>query len=336
MAFPECPAEPSSEFAPFSRFNECYARGIVRLMNAALAELIPNAPHFRFESFELVADDRLSTFHSDPTYSGYELQHLYGNTYRRGNTMTFVMPSITAGPIAGLAIEDQSLNPDFGMLAIAVPITGIPTLLHEFGHGIGFPHAGNATGVGLANYTRCDGVTLDPPACLCEQTNFMSTVDSFAETEGCDACLPTAGTTFNTAFFGPKFADIAACWVTRRLQPSDVGFVEGDCFGLVDSNVATCFEMEGAGVACTCPSGQAFAVDDCTDASQDARNAAASAVCDRITCEPPPERPGVVCKGLAGGPTIACTCEDTSQNFYLGNDCSTLTLANIERICPPL
>lgn len=336
VKFPECPAELSTTLPPLSRFNECFARGIVRLMNSSLAELVPDAPHFRFESFELVADDRLAVFESQTTYSGYQLQHLMGNTYRRGDTMTFVMPSQYHGSVAGLADEDQRLNPDFGMLALAVPLSGAATLLHELGHAVGFPHAGNAAGVGVVEYEGCGGVTLDPPACLCEPTSFMSTYATFAETSGCDACETARGSTFDTEFFGPKYAAIAACWVSRRLEPSDLGFVEGDCFGLTDGNISTCFETEDGKVACKCPSGQPFSVDDCTDASQPARNAATAATCDRISCPPPAERAGVVCKGLAGGPTIECTCEDGKTFFYLGPDCSTLTLANIEKLCPAL
>jgi len=335
--FPTCATETSTQYAPAPRFNECHARGIVRLMNDALAELIPNAPHFRFQSFEIIADERLAVFHSDPTYSGYELQHLLGSKYRVGNTMTFLMPSIAYGPVVGLTwTQDERLNPDFGMAAVAVPGGGTSVFLHEFGHGVGFPHAGNAAGVEPYDYPGCGGVTIEPPACSCEPQNFMWTGSSFVESPGCEPCAFTPETTFATEYFGPKFAEIAACWVTRRLEPSDIGFVDGDCFGLVDYSLATCKEMEGAGVTCACPSGQIFVVDDCTDAGQDARNAATSEACDRITCTPPPERPGVECKGLAGTPSIGCTCDDGVQHFSLGPDCSTLTLAEIERICPPI
>ena len=336
--FPDCPAETSSQAAPLPRFNECFARGIVRLMNESLTELTADAPHFRFQSLEIIADDRLATFHSDPNYSGYELQHLLGSKYRVGNTMTFLMPSAALGPVGGLTwTQDERLNPDFGMAAVAVPSAGgTMVFLHEFGHGVGFPHAGNAAYGERYEYPGCGGVTIDPPACSCETQNFMETAGSFTATSGCEPCTDVPDTTFDTEYFGPKFAEIAACWVTRRLEPSDIGFVDGDCFGLVDSSIATCKEMEGAGVTCACPSGQIFVVDDCTDAGQDARNAATSEACDRITCPPPPERPGVVCQALAGAPTIWCTCEDPAQGFSVGSDCSGLTLANIERLCPPL
>jgi hypothetical protein len=88
-------------------------------------------------------------------------------------------------------------------------------------------------------------------------------------------------------------------------------------------------------VTCQCPSGQLFAVADCTDATQAARDAAASAACDRITCAPPPERPGVVCEGLAGTTNIQCACEDQTTLFYLGTDCTSLTLDAVEHVCPP-
>ena len=331
-AFPECPFETSKLLPPLPRFNECFARGVVKKLNQALSELIADAPLFRFESFEIVTDPKLATFHSNPT-SDYETQHLQGNTYRRGNTMTFVMPSTYSGSLAGAAFNAQSLNPDFGMLAIAVPLSSIQVFTHEFGHAIGFPHAGNAAGVGTFTYDGCGGVTLDPPACLCEGMNYMS-ANSFADTTGCNSCALATLSTYATPFFGPKYAAIAECWLTRRLQASSVSFLDADCFAIVGSNVTTCTELEAGAVACACPSGKIFAVDDCTDANQAARNAAASAACERITCPPPPERPGVFCQGLAGAPTIACTCEDHSQQFYLGKDCSTLTLANIERICP--
>ena len=335
--FPECAAETSTQYPPFPRFNECFARGIVRLMNESLAELIPNAPHFRFQSLEIIADDRLATFHSDPSYSGYELQHLLGSKYRVNNTMTFLMPTVQDGPTAGLVwTEDERLSPDFGMAAIVVPAAGSTVFLHEFGHGVGFPHATNAANVEPDEYQGCGGVTVEPPACACETQNFMEIPGSFAASSGCEPCTDVPNTTFDTDYFGPKFAAIAACWVTRRLEPSDIGFVDGDCFGLVDSSISTCKEMEGVGVTCVCPSGQVFVVDDCTDASQDARNAATSEACDRITCPPPPERPGVVCKALAGAPSIWCTCEDPSQGFSLGSDCSALTLDAIERLCPPI
>jgi hypothetical protein len=252
------------------------------------------------------------------------------------NTMTFVMPSLYHGAAAGLAFVDQRLSPDNGMLAIAVPLSGVATFLHEFGHGIGFDHAGNAAGVGTYNYDGCGGVSIAPPACLCEEANYMSTNGSFAATTGCDACDAASHTTWDTPFYGPKLAAITECWLTRRLEPSDIIFVDADCFGIVESlDFATCKELEQGVVQCECPSGQLFSATDCSDASQAERDAAASATCDRITCPPPPERPGVFCEGLVGGHGIQCTCEDPSQKFSLGTDCSPLTLAAIEQFCPP-
>jgi len=331
--FSECSFEPSKSMPPLPRFNECFARGIVKQMNQALRELIADAPLFHFESFEVVTDPKLAVYHSDPS-SDYEAQHLQGNTYRRGNTMTFVMPSTYSGTIAGSAFNAQSLNPDFGMLAIAVPLASVQVFLHEFGHAIGFPHAGNAAGVGTFTYDGCGGVTLAPPACLCEGANYMSS-GAFPDTSGCSSCAIATRSTYATPFFGPKYAAIAQCWLTRRLESSPITFLNADCFAIVGSAVATCTEAEPGAVTCACPSGQIFTVDSCTDATQTARNAAAGAACDRIKCPPPPERPGVVCEGLVGAPTIPCTCEDHSQQFYLGkDDCSTLTLANIEHFCP--
>ncbi|HWP05725.1 MAG TPA: hypothetical protein VNN72_08290 [Polyangiaceae bacterium] len=334
--FPECTAEESTQYPPSPRFNECFARGIVQVMNEALAELIPNAPHFRFQSLEIIADDRLATFHSEPNYSGYELDHLLGGKYRVGNTMTFLMPSLAYGSVGGLTwIQGERLNPDAGMAAIAVPGGGTTVFLHEFGHGVGFPHASNAANAEPYVDSDC-GVTIEPPECSCETENFMETSGSFADVSGCEPCTFSTPVTFNTAYFGPKFAEIAACWATHRFDDSGVGFLDGDCYGIVDASVSTCKEIEGGGVTCLCPSGEVFVVDDCLDSSQDARNAATSDACPRITCTPPPERSGVVCQGLAGTPNIECTCEDPAQKFYLGSDCSSLTLADIERICPPI
>jgi len=333
--FPECEVQTSGTFPPYPRFTECHARGVVRMMNEKLAELISDAPPFHFESFDIVVDPLL--YNWDSTSGGgsnYQMQHLQGPTYRVPNTMTFTMPSLAHGDASGLSLEDQRLSPDFGMLSIALPMQGTYVFLHEFGHDLGFPHAGNAAGVGTSQYDGCGGVTLDPPACLCEYANYMSIGTSFPDTSGCAACEYSEGTTWDTPFFGPKYAAIAECWLTRRLEPSPVAFVDGDCFGLTGSDFAACKQLEAGAVTCQCPSGQLFSFADCSDATQDARNAATIASCDHITCAPPPERPGVVCDGLAGTTNIQCTCEDHSTLFYLGSDCSTLSLDAIEQICP--
>jgi len=335
-AYPDCSSEPSSIAPGLPRFNACFARGVVELMNSALAELIPDALTFHFESLELVVDPELAAFQYDGDGAGYDLQHLEGDTYRRPNTVTFVMPTTGEGAL-GAAFQDQRMNDDAGIAAVVVPAGGPAVFLHELGHAIGFPHTGTAADVPSFQYEGCGGVTIEPPVCSCEGANFMTVgTGTVLPAEGCDACTPAERSTFETPFFGPQLAAIAECWLTRRLMPPDITFLDGDCFAIVENAVSICQQTEEDLVTCQCPSGQIFGVSDCTDASQSDRDRAASAACDRISCTVPSERPGVVCESLAGWSNIECTCEDPSQKFYLGSDCSSLSLAAIQQFCPPL
>jgi hypothetical protein len=311
-------------------FSECLAQGIVGRMNQAMAELLSpalleSAPLFFFESYELVTDARLAVFHTEP-FDSPQLGKLQGNTYRKPNALTFVMPRTRDGAINGLAVQDQRINPGFGMLSIVAADSPPSTFLHEFGHDLGFPHAGNAKGVGNYKYGYCGGFEFQPPACGCEYASYMTVGDgsSFPATDGCPVCTGSVATTFKTPFFGPHFARILECWLSRRLDAPDVSFGDGDCGARVRGAAIPCYETPAeGGSTCKCPTGEIFSAPDCSDANLDARSSLAQASCPYLSCPALAGRPGLSCTGLAGS-QIECRCEGDSNLFYM-SDCSMLT-----------
>jgi hypothetical protein len=331
--FPGCPSVPSSELAFIQVYTECIARGVVDRMNQKLADLVDEPPFFVFESFEVRYEPELAVFATSSTQSnGWQLGKLEGPDFRKPNTMTFVMPRSRAGDYAGLALQGQRLNPDFGMLAIAVADAGPGVLLHEFGHALGFPHIGELATVGTVSALECD-LSVTPEACTCEPDNFMWT--GAFEPSGCPKCTSAVSSnTYDTPLFGPFFKRILECWIAHRLEPSPIQFIDAECAAIGISELIPCNYDDNQQLICTCPSGTKFPVDTCLDEGQDARNAAADAACEALTCPVPANRPDVACTGLVGAKQIECICSQNNGQRFYATECSQVQ-AGIDAFCPP-